>query len=155
MPREAVAKARAYLYNDILKRDGKESIYEIRQALRRNVDKNLSVYRSGEGLKEGCRKMAELKERYLNISVRDRSQAYNIDLMYTLELGFMLDVAEVAFTSALSREESRGSHARLDFPTRDDENWLKHTLATFSAEGPKLDFSPVDISSWKPVERKY
>ena len=155
MPQEAAAKARAYLYNDILKRDGKESIYEIRQALRRNVDKNLSVYRNREGLKEGCRKMTELKERYQNISVRDRSQAYNIDLMYTLELGFMLDVAEVAFNGALNREESRGSHARLDFPTRDDEKWLKHTLATFSAEGPEFDFSDVDISVWKPVERKY
>jgi succinate dehydrogenase / fumarate reductase flavoprotein subunit len=155
MPRDAVAKARAYLYNDILKREGKESIYEIREQLRRNVDKNLSVYRTGESLKEGCRKMAELKERYLKISVRDRSRAYNIDLMYTLELGFMLDVAEVAFIGALNREESRGGHARLDFAKRDDVKWLKHTMATFSTEGPKLDFSSVEISMWKPVERKY
>ena len=155
MPRDAVAKARAYLYNDILKREGKESIYEIRQQLRRNVDKNLGVYRTGESLKEGCRKMAELKERYLKISVRDRSRAYNIDLMYTLELGFMLDVAEVAFIGALNREESRGGHARLDFAKRDDDKWLKHTMATFSTEGPKLDFSSVEISMWKPVERKY
>ncbi len=155
MPQEAVAKARSHLYNDILNREGKESIYEIRQELRRNVDKNLGVYRNGEGLKEGCRKISELKERYLKISVRDRSKVYNIDLMYTLELGFMLDVAEVAFNGALNREESRGSHARLDFTKRDDEKWLKHTLATFSAEGPKFDFSPVDISSWKPVERTY
>ena len=99
--------------------------------------------------------MAELKERYLKISVRDRSRAYNIDLMYTLELGFMLDVAEVAFIGALNREESRGGHARLDFAKRDDDKWLKHTMATFSTEGPKLDFSSVEISMWKPVERKY
>ena len=67
----------------------------------------------------------------------------------------MLDVAEVAFKGALLREESRGGHARHDFEKRDDENWLKHTVALFSADGPQIDYSTVDISKWKPVERKY
>ena len=75
--------------------------------------------------------------------------------MYALELGFMLDVAEVAFLGALNRQESRGGHARLDFTTRDDPNWLKHTLALKTPEGPRLDFSAVNISLWEPVERKY
>ncbi|OGF98198.1 MAG: fumarate reductase (quinol) flavoprotein subunit [Candidatus Glassbacteria bacterium RIFCSPLOWO2_12_FULL_58_11] len=154
-PQEAIARAREALYDDLLKREGKESIYTIRQELRRNVDENLGVYRTGEGLEAGCRKMKELKERYSRIAVRDRSTAYNIDLMYALELGFMLDVAEVAFIGAFNRQESRGGHARLDFTKRDDPNWLKHTLALRTPEGPRLDFSAVNISLWEPVERKY
>lgn len=154
-PEEAVARARAFVYDDLMKRDGRESIYEIRRELRMNVDANLGVYRDEEKMKKGLEKMRELKERYGGISVRDRSRAYNIDLMYALELGFMLDCAEVAFTGALARQESRGGHARLDYTARDDENWLKHTVAKWTPEGPELDYSPVSITMWKPVERKY
>ena len=154
-PAGAVKRARAALYDDLLKRDGPESTYKLRQELRRNVDKNLGVYRNGEGLKAGLEKTKELKARYHNIAIRDKARAYNIDLMYALELGFMLDLAEIAFTGALARQESRGGHARLDFTTRNDENWLKHTLAHSTTDGPRLDYCGVDISSWKPVERKY
>jgi len=154
-PKEAVARAREFLYQDLLKRDGKESVYQIRQELQKNIDANLGVFRTGEKLKKGLEKMQELKERYKRVSVRDKSRVYNVDLMYSLELGFMLDVAELAIKGALMREESRGGHARLDFTERDDENWLKHTIYTYSTEGPQLDYSPVDISIWKPVERKY
>ena len=72
-----------------------------------------------------------------------------------IETGFMLDVAEVATLGALTRTESRGGHARRDFQVRDDENWLKHTMANYTEAGPKLSYSKVDISMWKPVERKY
>ena len=154
-PVDAVNRARAEIYDDLLKRDGSETIYKIRQEMRRNVDENLGVYRNGEGLKTGLQKIKELRERYLRISVRDKARAYNIDLMYTLELGFMLELAEIAFTGALARAESRGGHARLDFTTRNDENWLKHTLAYRTQDGPRLEYCKVDISSWKPVERKY
>ena len=75
--------------------------------------------------------------------------------MYALELGCMLELAEVAFSGALARTESRGGHARLDYTTRDDDNWLKHTVAHRTDDGPKLSYSDVTINSWKPVERKY
>ncbi len=154
-PDEAVAKARAELFDDLLRRDGGESVYKIRSDLRRNVDKNLGVYRIEEGMKQGVEKMTELKERFKKITVRDRSKAYNIDLMYALELGCMLDLAEVAFLGALRRQESRGGHARLDFTTRDDENWLKHTVARWTPDVPEFSYSDVTIDTWKPVERKY
>ena len=90
-----------------------------------------------------------------SISLKDKGLRYNTDLIRAVETGFMLDVAEVATTGGLNRTESRGSHARRDFKTRDDDNWLKHTMAYFTEQGPRLDYSPVDISMWKPVERKY
>ncbi len=154
-PDEAVARARSELFDDLLGRDGGESVYKIRADLRRNVDENLGVYRIEQELQKGVEKMAELKDRYKKITIRDRSKAYNIDLMYALELGCMLDLAEVAFIGALRRQESRGGHARLDYTARDDENWLKHTVAHWTPDGPKLSYSDVTINTWKPVERKY
>lgn len=155
VPAGAFAKARAEVFDDILKRDGNESIYDLRKAMRRTCDLHLGVFRTGEGLKEGLAGIREIRERFGNIKVRDTSPVYNLDLMYTLELGFMLDIAEIAFMGALNREESRGGHARRDFPGRDDGKWLKHTLVVRGADGPVIDYSPVDISIWKPVERKY
>jgi succinate dehydrogenase/fumarate reductase flavoprotein subunit len=154
-PADEIARARADLYDDLLARDGNESVYEIRRELRLNVDQNLGVYRDEERLKRGVEKVAELKDRYRRIKVRDRSKAYNIDLMYALELGFMLDNAEVALTGALARTESRGGHARTDYTERDDDNWLKHTVARRTDDGPKLEYTDVAITAWKPVERKY
>lgn len=106
-------------------------------------------------MQTGLDKIRELKERYKHIALKDKSLRYNTDLVRAIETGFMLDVAEVATLGALTRTESRGGHARRDFPARDDENWLKHTMASFTPEGPKLDYLPVNISMWKPVERKY
>jgi len=154
-PRQAMEKARAWVFDDILKRDGSESVYELRKALRHACDQHLAVFRTGEGLKSGLETVRSLKDRFRNIKVRDTSRVYNLDLIYTLELSFMIDIAEIAFLGALERQESRGGHARLDFRQRDDQNWLKHTLATFSEDGPKLEYCPVNISLWKPVERKY
>jgi succinate dehydrogenase / fumarate reductase flavoprotein subunit len=155
VPREAMTRARDHVFQDLFKRDGKESIYDIRRELRRNTDENLWVFRRAEKMKTGLEKVRELKERYKRIAVRDKSKVYNLDLMYALELGFLLDLAEVAFQSALLREESRGGHARHDFPKRDDERWLKHTMARIGTDGPQIYYSPVNISTWKPVERKY
>ena len=115
----------------------------------------MGVFRTGEQMQAGLAKIRELKERYKHISLKDKSLRYNTDMERAIETGFMLDVAEVATLGALTRTESRGGHARRDYQVRDDENWLKHTMATFTPEGPELDYSPVDISMWKPVERKY
>ncbi|MCE5271691.1 succinate dehydrogenase/fumarate reductase flavoprotein subunit [bacterium] len=155
VPKGAAEAARAWVFDDILRRDGGESIYEIRKALRRACDQHLAVFRTGEGLAAGLNAVRALKERFGNIKVHDSSRVYNLDLVYALELSFMLDIAEIAFMGALARQESRGGHARRDFTKRDDENWLRHTLAVATPEGPKLDYCPVNISMWKPVERKY
>ncbi len=115
----------------------------------------MGVFRTGEQMQAGLDKIRELKERYKHIHLKDKSLRYNTDMERAIETGFMIDVAEVATLGALTRTESRGGHARRDFQVRDDENWLKHTMANFTPEGPKLDYIPVDISMWKPVERKY
>jgi succinate dehydrogenase flavoprotein subunit len=134
---------------------GSEDHYAIRKELRRNLDATMGVFRTGEQMEAGLKKIRELKERYQHISLKDKSLRYNTDLERAVETGFMIDVAEVATLGALTRTESRGGHARRDFKVRDDENWLKHTMAHFTESGPKLDYSPVNISMWKPVERKY
>ena len=87
--------------------------------------------------------------------VADKSRVYNSNLIHALELENLVDLAEVTVAGALAREESRGAHARRDFATRDDENWLKHTLAFHTADGPRFEHKPVTIDMWKPVERKY
>ena len=134
---------------------GTEDHYQIRKELRKNLDATMGVFRTGEQMDAGLKKIRELKERYQSIALQDKSLRYNTDLERAIETGFMIDVAEVATLGALTRTESRGGHARRDFKVRDDENWLKHTLAYYTASGPKLDYSDVNISMWKPVERKY
>jgi succinate dehydrogenase / fumarate reductase flavoprotein subunit len=134
---------------------GSEDHYQIRKELRRTLDAHMGVFRTGEGIEAGLNKIRELKERYKHISLKDRSLRYNTDLERAIETGFMIDVAEVATLGALTRTESRGGHARRDYKSRDDENWLKHTIACFTPDGPKLDYIPVNVSMWKPVERKY
>lgn len=134
---------------------GREDHYQIRKELRKNLDASMGVFRTGEKMQAGLTKIRELKERYKFISLKDKSLRYNTDLERAIETGFMIDVAEVATLGALTRTESRGGHSRRDYQTRDDEKWLKHTMAHFTSEGPTLDYSPVDISMWKPVERKY
>ncbi len=134
---------------------GGEDHYQIRKELRKNLDATMGVFRTGEQMDAGLKKIRELKERYKSISLKDKSLRYNTDLERAIETGFMIDVAEVATLGALTRTESRGGHARRDYKVRDDENWLKHTMAHFTEAGPKLDYSSVNISMWKPVERKY
>jgi succinate dehydrogenase / fumarate reductase, flavoprotein subunit len=134
---------------------GSEDHYLIRKELRRALDAHMGVFRTGDGIQAGLHKIRELKERYQYISLKDKSLRYNTDLERAIETGFMIDVAEVATLGALTRTESRGGHARRDFKTRDDEHWLKHTMACFTPNGPELSYSPVNVSMWKPVERKY
>jgi succinate dehydrogenase/fumarate reductase flavoprotein subunit len=108
-------------------------------------------------MEKGIETIMELKERYKNLRVEDKSRAYNTDLLFGIELGFMLDIACIVAMGALRREESRGGHARVDFSSRDDEKWLSHTLAYHvpGQPGPRFDHFPVAITNWKPVERKY
>jgi succinate dehydrogenase / fumarate reductase flavoprotein subunit len=87
--------------------------------------------------------------------VTDKGRIYNTDLMSAIESDNLLDLSEVIVTGAIARKESRGAHSRRDYPVRDDVNWFKHTLAHYTPQGPRLDYIPVAVTMWKPVERKY
>ncbi len=143
------------VFQGLLSQTGKENVYRIRMELRQTMGENMGVFRDGPRIEKALKKIQELKERYRDIRIEDKGRIYNTDLIMALEVGFLLDVAEVAVTGALLRKESRGSHYRLDFPKRDDENFLKHTIAYYTEKGPKMDYEPVRITAWKPVERKY
>lgn len=119
------------------------------------MDRNVAVYRNEKGMQETLAIVKNIQQRYTKIAVQDKSKVYNWNLFSTLELDNMLDVAEVIVASALARKESRGAHARMDFPERDDKNWLKHTLAYRAPEGPKIDYLPVTITRWPPERRVY
>ncbi|MBI2830274.1 MAG: succinate dehydrogenase/fumarate reductase flavoprotein subunit [Chloroflexi bacterium] len=135
--------------------DGNESAYIIRRELRETMDRQVGVFRTGVELEAALGKVRELKQRLPRVRVADRGRIYNTDLIATIEIESMLDLAEVTVAGALARRESRGAHARRDFANRDDVSWLKHTLAYWSPEGPRLDYLPVNITMWKPAERKY
>jgi succinate dehydrogenase flavoprotein subunit len=154
-PTDGQAQAEEVRLLGLVNQQGTENHYHIRQELRRTMDAYMGVYRTREGMLEGLAQIEALKECYQNIRITDHSLVYNTDLMHALETGFMLDAAQVATTGALRREESRGGHARRDFPKRDDENWLKHTMAYVTPDGPRLEYIPVSITMWQPVERKY
>jgi len=134
---------------------GKESAYTLRRELQKAMDSEVAVFRTGSGLEAALSKIKELKQRLPDVQVKDRGRIYNTDLLSALEVDNLLDLAEVIVTGALARTESRGAHSRRDFPKRDDVNWLKHTLAHYTPTGPRIDYIPVAITMWQPVERKY
>jgi succinate dehydrogenase / fumarate reductase flavoprotein subunit len=145
----------ARIFGELLNRKGTENQYDIKKELRVAMDQHAGVYRTAKSMSEGLKKVQDLKQRYQRISIQDKGQVYNTNLINALEVENLLNLAEALLTAALAREESRGAHARTDFPTRDDEKWLKHSLVTYSQDGPKLSYKPVAITKWKPVERKY
>jgi succinate dehydrogenase / fumarate reductase flavoprotein subunit len=137
------------------KNSGTEDLYAIRRELQKTMDLNMGVFRTASAMETALQKVKELKERLPRAVVKDQGRIYNTDLMSALEAENLLGLAEVIVSGGLARQESRGAHARRDFPKRDDDKWLKHTLAYNTDKGPRLDYIPVDISMWKPVERKY
>jgi succinate dehydrogenase / fumarate reductase flavoprotein subunit len=139
----------------VLSRQGTENMYELRRALRTLMDRCAGVFRTGDDLRQGLAEIRAIRQRAERAPVADKGTVYNSNLFHAFELENLIDLAEVTVLGAITREESRGAHARRDFPTRDDERWLRHTLAWHTPEGPKLDDKPVTIDTWKPVERKY
>jgi succinate dehydrogenase / fumarate reductase flavoprotein subunit len=119
------------------------------------MNRYVGMFRNEEGLQTAVAKIAELKERYKRVGVHDRSRVFNTSLLFHLELGNMLDLAEAMAFAPLHRKESRGAQFRRDFPQRDDEEWLKHVLVRYTPEGPSLDYSPVTITRWQPERRVY
>jgi succinate dehydrogenase / fumarate reductase, flavoprotein subunit len=115
----------------------------------------VGVFRTEEGMQKAMQVLGELKERYRHVHVDDRGKLFNMDMLNAWELGGMLDLAEVITYSALTRPESRGAHARDDYTTRDDQNWLKHTLAWSKDGKVELRYKPVVITKYQPKERVY
>ena len=142
---------------------GTERIAVLRKTLQEEMDKNAQVFRTDESLAHVTGVIKELRERYKNISVDDKGKRFNTDLLEAIELGFLLDLAEVVVYSARNRKESRGGHMRDDFPNRDDAEYMKHTMAYLSgdahsadaADHIRLDWKPVVITRYQPMERKY
>jgi succinate dehydrogenase / fumarate reductase flavoprotein subunit len=142
---------------------GTERIAVLRKELQDSMDRNAQVFRTEETLTEVTEVIEGLRERYKNIAVQDKGKRFNTDLLEAVELGFLLDLAEVVVYSARSRKESRGGHFREDFPLRDDENYLVHTMAYLSGDAGsadavdhiKLSTKPVVITRYQPMERKY
>jgi succinate dehydrogenase / fumarate reductase flavoprotein subunit len=135
--------------------NGSEKVADISREMKAIMFDHVGVFRTQEGMEEALRRLRELKERYGHIRVQDRGKIFNMDLLNAWELGNLLDLAEVTTASALARTESRGAHAREDYPQRDDVNWLKHTLAWLDAQGVTLRYKPVTITRYQPKERTY
>ena len=141
--------------------DGTESVAAIRKALQETMDRNAQVFRTEETLQTALADIAVLRGRYPNVRVHDRGRRFNTDLLEAVELGFLLDLAEVVVISAINRKESRGAHMRDDYPTRDDVNFMQHTMAyrtaaeTGDSQGIRLDWKPVRFTHYEPTERKY
>ena len=110
------------------------------------------LFRDEKGLQNAKSAVSDLKARWDNIGVNNAGSTYNMELTAIIELGFMLDAAEVTIESALARQETRGAHYRIDFPERDDDGWQKHVVATYSPDGPKLENKPVVVTHWKQGE---
>ncbi len=137
-------------------RSSGERVAELRSALQETMDADAQVFRTAETLTNALSVIRSLQERYANVTIQDKGRRFNTDLLEAIELGFLIDVAEVVVVGALAREESRGGHFREDFPTRDDELFLRHTMAYRDADlGVRLDYKPVTVTRYQPMERKY
>ena len=144
------------LEHDLLNRKGHERIADLRADMQKTMEASAGIYRNGASLERGVATMRQLQARYANVHVDDQSKTFNTERMAVLELAFMLDVAEAMLNAALRREESRGAHQRTDFPARDDQRFLAHSLCVRTADGStRVEYLPVTITRWPPGERVY
>jgi succinate dehydrogenase / fumarate reductase flavoprotein subunit len=169
LPEDPAAEVRG-LIEGLRAGNGTERIAVLRKKLQDEMDKYAQVFRTDESLGRVLDVIEELRERFKNIHVDDKGKRYNTDLLEAVELGFLLDIAEVVVVSARNRKESRGGHMRDDYPTRDDEKYMKHTMAYLSGDAGsshsddhiRLDWKPVVFTKdeagqlrYPPLERKY
>ena len=140
----------------LLSNDKNESFGQIRLDMGTAMKEHFGVFRDEDGMREGIEKLESVKARAESVYVADKTSTFNTNLLFTLELGFMLECAESIAVSASDRSESRGAHTRTDMPERDDENWLKHIMVSKSSDGsPELNYKDVVITDWEPVIRQY
>jgi succinate dehydrogenase / fumarate reductase flavoprotein subunit len=135
--------------------DGTENVAAIRKELQLEMDRNAQVFRTEESLEHAQTVIEGLRKRYAKVGIHDRGQRFNTDMLEAIELGFLLDLAEVVVVSARNRKESRGGHMRDDYPDRDDEKYMKHTMAYKKGAKIEIDWKPVVITNYPPMERKY
>lgn len=136
------------------KNEGKKAA-ELRRKMQKVMSEHVGVFRTEEGIRQAVQTILELKEDFKSVRIDDQGKVFNTDLYEAWELGCMLDVAEVTAVAALARKESRGAHAREDYPKRSDEQWLKHSLAYLDPDGVTLKYKPVTITQYQPKERVY
>ncbi|MEY4390586.1 MAG: hypothetical protein RLZZ400_329 [Actinomycetota bacterium] len=161
VPKDATAEVLAMI-DKVRKANGTEKVAVLRKELQDTMDKNAQVYRTEESLNEALDKITELRARYENISIQDKGQRFNTDLLEAIELGFLLDLAEVLAFTARERRESRGGHFREDYETRNDEKFMVHSMAYLTdpdikkaGENIRIGWKPVTITNYQPMERKY
>lgn len=134
---------------------GKESVAKIRGEMQEFMTSQCGVFRTKSGLENAKKSISDLRARYKNVALQDHTKKFNTDLLEAMELGYLIDLAEATAHSAALRSESRGAHAREDYPKRDDKNWLKHTLVSNKGGKIRFAFKPVTITKYQPKERKY
>ena len=138
------------------KTSGREPIATIRKEMQAAMEDGAGIYRNGEAIKRASEKLRELQDRFNDIAIQDHSRTFNTELVSALELAYMLDVAETIVQCAANRTESRGAHQRTDFPARDDEKFLAHSLVFRNEDGTsRMEYLPVNITRWPPAERVY
>jgi len=134
---------------------GTEKLLDIATEMKAVMFDHVGIFRTGEGMSQALEKVRELRERFKHVRIEDTGKVFNTELMNTWEVGNLLELAEVVTVCALNRTESRGAHARDDYPKRDDQEWLKHTLAWSQDGGIKIDYKPVVITRFQPKARVY
>ncbi|TCL74314.1 MULTISPECIES: succinate dehydrogenase flavoprotein subunit [unclassified Curtobacterium] len=162
LPEDPAAGVRAML-DQLRASTGTERIAVLRKELQDEMDKNAQVFRTDESLARVTETIHTLRNRFMQVSVQDKGKRFNTDLLEAVELGFLLDLAEVVVYSARNRKESRGGHMRDDYPKRDDENYMQHTMAYLTGDPHSsladdhitLDWKPVVVTRYQPMERKY
>jgi succinate dehydrogenase / fumarate reductase flavoprotein subunit len=152
--RQVVEVEEKRLFEEILHGSGSQNPYDVRNQVQTIMDTYAYVYRDGSGLIEGLRQLRTLHKTAFR-HVDDQAKEYNSNFINVLELESMFEVAEIVLAGGVARTESRGAHSRTDYPKRDDDNWLKHTLAYHASDGPRIEYAPVTITKYMPAERHY
>jgi succinate dehydrogenase / fumarate reductase flavoprotein subunit len=156
VPESVIEKDRALIQGILDRPKSEDRVARIRLDMGVEMEANVGLFRAPERLAQQVENLKRTRTRYEKVGVQDKGKVFNTDLLFHIELGYMIDCAEMIVTSAIERKESRGAHTRLDYPKRDDANWLKHIVLTKQADGSeKMSYLPVTITEWQPEERKY
>ena len=156
VPESVVEKDRKMLRGILDRPMNGDRVAKIRRDMGVSMSANVGIFRSPDKLNQQMENLKEIRARYEKVGVEDKGSCFNTDLLFHLELGYMIDCAEMITKSAIERKESRGAHTRLDFPDRNDADWLKHIVLTRQPDGSeKMSYLPVTITEWQPQERKY
>jgi succinate dehydrogenase/fumarate reductase flavoprotein subunit len=140
----------------LLERSTGERPWKVRDELGASMLENFGVFRQEQKMQTQLEIIGGLRERYQNVYVEDKGEIFNNDLTQAIELGYMLDLASCMLQAGVARKESRGAHSRpYDYPTRDDENFMKHSITRWQDDRPELSYSPVRVTKYEPTERKY